>query len=231
MSSSLSAEQLAILRHTASRAANGRYRGGSPAMRELVALGLMRPCGWPSWCSDEFCMTSAGSDALHAAEKQASLEPIKKEVMAGISAENKERYVASGGDHCPFCRCDDIGRVRLDASDLEAWAVVRCSRCGGEWHDVYTLTGVEAMRKPEEDQQKIGQRSLCVHCGQLIERQWLPRRNPPGVPEEVQLTDEAITELGGSDSGWRHLAGSNPVLRCSGGLHRAAPNPLVVTHV
>jgi hypothetical protein len=65
----LTQEQIAILNHTAHRAAAGRYCGNSPDMQGLVELGLMRSIGKAAWCHDEFfVMTGAGREALKAVE-------------------------------------------------------------------------------------------------------------------------------------------------------------------
>lgn len=66
----LNREQLAILDHTAHRAAYGLYCGDSPDMQKLVADGLMVSAGRKSFVPDEyFRMTSKGRDAMLAASK------------------------------------------------------------------------------------------------------------------------------------------------------------------
>ena len=63
-------EQLAILDHTAHRAAGGLYCGDSPDMQELVAAGLMVSAGRKSFVPDEyFGMTGAGREAMKEAAK------------------------------------------------------------------------------------------------------------------------------------------------------------------
>jgi len=61
----LNKEQMAILDHTAHRAAGGLYCGDSPDMQKLVANGLMASAGKKSFCPDEyFRMTAKGRDFL-----------------------------------------------------------------------------------------------------------------------------------------------------------------------
>lgn len=60
----LNQEQIEILNHTRSRAAGGRYCGGSPDMDRLVELGYMEDLGKPSWCPDNYyAITAKGKDA------------------------------------------------------------------------------------------------------------------------------------------------------------------------
>lgn len=62
---SMPEEHMAILDHTVSRAAGGRYCGDSLAMQELVRAGLMHSLGKAAWCPDEyFTVTEAGRSAL-----------------------------------------------------------------------------------------------------------------------------------------------------------------------
>lgn len=62
-------EQVEILDHTVSRAANGLYCGDSPDMRELVRLGLMQNAGRKSFVPDPyFRITTKGREALAASQ-------------------------------------------------------------------------------------------------------------------------------------------------------------------
>jgi len=64
----LNKEQLAILDHTAHRAAGGLYCGDSPDMQKLVDAGLMVPAGRKSFVPDEyFRMTGQGRKAMREA--------------------------------------------------------------------------------------------------------------------------------------------------------------------
>jgi len=61
----LNKEQLAILDHTVSRAANGLYCGDSSDMQKLVEAGLMASQGRKSFVPDEyFCITAIGLEAI-----------------------------------------------------------------------------------------------------------------------------------------------------------------------
>ena len=74
----LNKEQLAILDHTAHRAAGGLYCGDSPDMQKLVDAGLMVSAGRKSFVPDEyFRMTSKGRETLKAAcRPNAELHPL-----------------------------------------------------------------------------------------------------------------------------------------------------------
>ena len=61
----LNDEHIAIMRHTATRAARGMYCGDSPEMKELTEAGLMVCMGKPSYCHDPyFSLTPAGRARL-----------------------------------------------------------------------------------------------------------------------------------------------------------------------
>ena len=63
----LNSEQVAILDHTAHRAAGGFYCGDSPDMQKLVEAGLMVSAGKKSFVPDEyFRMTGLGRDIVRA---------------------------------------------------------------------------------------------------------------------------------------------------------------------
>lgn len=70
----LTAEQISIMRHTANRAAMGLYCGGGPAMDALVEQGLMVCVGRKGFCPDPFYgLTPSGRSALRGlAEKGVS---------------------------------------------------------------------------------------------------------------------------------------------------------------
>jgi len=66
----LNQEQLAILNHTAHRAAGGFYCGDSPDMQVLVAAGLMVSAGRKAFVKSEyFRLTGKGRDALRNANQ------------------------------------------------------------------------------------------------------------------------------------------------------------------
>ena len=61
----LNDEHIAIMRHTATRAARGMYCGDSPEMKDLTSAGLMVCMGKPAYCHDPyFSLTAAGKAKL-----------------------------------------------------------------------------------------------------------------------------------------------------------------------
>jgi len=67
----LNKEHVAIMRHTAERAARNMYCGDSKEMQELVAGGLMRSLGKKSFGDDEyFGLTEAGRVLLATIESE-----------------------------------------------------------------------------------------------------------------------------------------------------------------
>lgn len=63
-----------------------------------------------------------------------------------LSAEQKEKYLASDGTRCPFCESYDAtgGQIEIDGS--EAWQEVKCLACEKSWIDVYKLFDVEEVK-------------------------------------------------------------------------------------
>jgi len=59
-----------------------------------------------------------------------------------------QTYLASGGDHCPYCKGKDIDDVRVDKTGTHTIAVViYCLDCKKQFTDHYTLTGVNEFKK------------------------------------------------------------------------------------
>jgi len=66
----MNAEQVAILDHTAHRAAGGLYCGDGPDMQALVEAGLMESAGCKSFVPDPYYrMTGKGREVLRLANK------------------------------------------------------------------------------------------------------------------------------------------------------------------
>ena len=68
-----------------------------------------------------------------------------------MNSTQAEKYLASGGDHCPYCSAAAIG-YNEEATTLrdgvsEQPAV--CRYCGKTWTDIFTLTGVDGFRRVE----------------------------------------------------------------------------------
>ena len=101
----LNKEQLAILDHTAHRAAGGLYCGDSPDMQKLVDAGLMVSAGRKSFVPDEyFRMTSKGRETLKAAcRPNAELHPLGRS--------GAERNPRNGGGVC-HAEGTDENRIR-----------------------------------------------------------------------------------------------------------------------
>jgi len=68
----------------------------------------------------------------------------KAKKQRGLTAEERRRYLASGGRRCPFADCgsDDIEGGGLDMDDGGVWQDCECHACGRSWTDDYDLTGV-----------------------------------------------------------------------------------------
>ena len=69
--SALDDEQVEILKHANRPESRGQFVGESPEMDGLVARGLMKDIGKPSWCPDTFYeITDAGRDYLQNTQDQ-----------------------------------------------------------------------------------------------------------------------------------------------------------------
>jgi len=54
----------------------------------------------------------------------------------------REEYVAKGGLICPVCNSSAIEAVgQIEADGPGAWQHAKCSSCGANWTDEYSLTG------------------------------------------------------------------------------------------
>jgi len=75
----LNKEQLAILDHTAHRAAGGLYCGDSPDLQALVDMGLMVSAGRKTFVPDEyFRLTSQGRSVLREACRPNAQNEVRK---------------------------------------------------------------------------------------------------------------------------------------------------------
>lgn len=89
-------EQIAILNHTAHRAANGLYCGDSPDMQELVRKGLMVYAGRMFCVPDKyFRMTNKGLETLRQCEdatiKASVLDQALDRMIDTVQTENMQK--------------------------------------------------------------------------------------------------------------------------------------------
>lgn len=70
-------------------------------------------------------------------------DEVTPEASRSLTAEQKAKYLESGGRGCPFCGSDDIEGDRIDAEGDTVAQRVRCLDCGKAWDDVYALSDVE----------------------------------------------------------------------------------------
>ena len=92
-------------------------------------------------------LTNASDRAeMEMAIKAAFPEYFDPEPETVLSPEQKADYLASGGQHCPFCKSEDIAGTDLDYGQ-ELLQKCECMDCGKHWTDVYRLVAVE----PRED--------------------------------------------------------------------------------
>lgn len=57
-----------------------------------------------------------------------------------------ERHIEEGGEKCPFCRrSDEIHGGSTDIMPGRILYGMECMACGGEWRDIFVLTGVEIL--------------------------------------------------------------------------------------
>jgi len=56
-------------------------------------------------------------------------------------------YKRDNGLHCPYCGSDDIEGGHAEYDDNYSWRPVKCNKCGEEWDDIYTLSGIDFKAK------------------------------------------------------------------------------------
>ncbi len=63
--------------------------------------------------------------------------------MNNLTPQQKQLYLDSYGQKCPFCLSPSISAASGNCGGKYADFEVTCESCGRTWLDVYTLTGVE----------------------------------------------------------------------------------------
>jgi len=58
-----------------------------------------------------------------------------------LNTDKAKDYIEGSGVRCPFCKSDDIEAGPFDGETSSC--PVTCNRCGKEWDDCYTLTGIQ----------------------------------------------------------------------------------------
>ena len=61
--------------------------------------------------------------------------------MKDFTKAQKKKYLKNAGE-CPKCGSMDIGGDSIEVDGNCCWQTVSCSKCGTNWHDVYTLSNV-----------------------------------------------------------------------------------------
>jgi hypothetical protein len=69
--------------------------------------------------------------------------------MAELTEQQKQTYLANGGNVCPYCESADICGGAIDISGREAWQEVSCNECHATWNDVYNLASIEEVEAGE----------------------------------------------------------------------------------
>jgi len=59
----------------------------------------------------------------------------------GLTNQQKQEYIKTGGVRCPYCGSRHIDVEGPEMSE-KVYQECRC-RCGKSWTDLYTLTGIE----------------------------------------------------------------------------------------
>lgn len=67
--------------------------------------------------------------------------------MTTLTKEQRDTYLAHGGQYCPVCGSSELDTGAFRADENYAWRSVGCENCGASWEDVYTLTFIA----PTED--------------------------------------------------------------------------------
>lgn len=76
---------------------------------------------------------------------------VTKEPSKTLTNAQARAYIESGADTCPWCGDDNFdgdGNVTFHGDTVTN--TVSCHSCGGQWNDVYTLTGVDEVCPPDK---------------------------------------------------------------------------------
>lgn len=60
----------------------------------------------------------------------------------GVSDEDIQRYISSGGTECPVCRYEHLQGGPIEVNGGTCDQEMQCPECESFWKDVYTLTCV-----------------------------------------------------------------------------------------
>jgi len=63
-----------------------------------------------------------------------------------MTEEQKKEYLQGGGNHCPYCKSDNLSTGEKNFDDRYATVNVVCDDCAKEWTDIYTMTDVEGLQ-------------------------------------------------------------------------------------
>jgi hypothetical protein len=56
-----------------------------------------------------------------------------------------ERYIAAGGDYCPYCKSPEVqedGLMFYDFETVKIYRPMECLTCFNDWTDVFSLSGI-----------------------------------------------------------------------------------------
>ena len=67
---------------------------------------------------------------------------MKKDI---ITEQQRNSYIETGANSCPFCGSPHIEGGQIDIDSCFASQEVSCTECHKEWHDIYTLSDVQAI--------------------------------------------------------------------------------------
>jgi hypothetical protein len=66
---------------------------------------------------------------------------------------------------CPYCGSSNIegGGDGVEVNGHQGWQHVECLVCGGEWNDLWTLTGMERVFRPTEGVLERARQQVIAH--------------------------------------------------------------------
>lgn len=72
-------------------------------------------------------------------------------VNKGLTSKQKEEYIKSGAQTCPFCKCDNITSCEIDFNGTTVLNSVKCYGCDKEWAEEWELTDIIVYKNFEND--------------------------------------------------------------------------------
>ena len=76
-----------------------------------------------------------------------------EKVLADDFTEEDKKYLDSGANNCPVCDSIELTGGPVEVDSGYAHQPMLCNKCNSEWEDVYRLTGIDDLKRGDNDDQ------------------------------------------------------------------------------